>query len=204
MSFFANGQSSNFFEQVSAPSIDRIDPPNWFSGMSNREVELLFYCKKSSDLSISIHPESEKFASLIKVEKSKLNNYYYVNLKINSQPSDNHIYFIVNAAGSSGSLMLPYSITPKSADPKGLSQADAMYMVFPDRFANGNSKNDSISNYYQGVHRDELKGRRGGDIEGICRHLDYISDLGFTALWINPMVRKEILITAMPQQIPTS
>ncbi len=188
MSCFAFGQNTPFFEQTAPPSVDRIDPPNWFSGMSNRAVELLFYCKDSNELSISIHPESEQYASLLKVEKSKLNNYYFVSLKINSQPKDNNIYFIVKAAGSSGSLMLPYCIAPKSAEPKGLSQEDAMYMVFPDRFANGNSKNDSIANYYQGVHRDELKGRRGGDIQGIIQHIDYISDLGFTALWINPIV----------------
>ncbi|MFM7618855.1 MAG: cyclomaltodextrinase N-terminal domain-containing protein, partial [Bacteroidota bacterium] len=153
MSCFAFGQPGNWFEQTTPPSIERIDPPNWFSGLNNSEVELLFYTKESSDLSISIHPESEKYASLLEVEKSKLNNYYYVRLEIKKQPSDNYIFFIVNAAGSSGSSMIPYSIIPKSGNPQGLSQADAMYMVFPDRFANGDASNDSVANYFQGAHR---------------------------------------------------
>jgi len=188
MSSFTFGQTVNWFERTTPPNIDRIDPPNWFSGLNNSEVELLLYTKESSDLSISVHPESEKYASLLKVEKSKLNNYYYVSLEIKKQPSDNNIYFIVNATGSSGSVMIPYSIIPKSANPQGLSQADAMYLVFPDRFANGDASNDSVANYFQGVHRDELKGRRGGDLKGIQNHLEYIADLGFTALWINPIV----------------
>ena len=61
-------------------------------------------------------------------------------------------------------------------------------MVFPDRFANGDLSNDSVANYFQGAQRNELKGRRGGDLKGIQNHLDYIADLGFTALWINPIV----------------
>lgn len=180
MSCFVFGQSTGF--------VERIDPPNWFSGMNNSEVVLLFYSNDREELTISLHPESEKYASLLNVEKSKLNNYYFVDLSVKSQPEDNYVFFIVNKAGSSASAMVPYSITPRSAQPLGLSQADAIYMVFPDRFANGNSKNDSVPNYFQGTHRDELKGRRGGDIQGISDHLDYISDLGFNALWINPMV----------------
>lgn len=188
MSSFVCGQTNNWFERTTPPSIERIDPPNWFSGLENSEVELLFYTEESNDLKISMHPESKKYATIIKVEKSKLNNYYFVKLEIKKQPSDNNIYFTVNAAGSSGSSMIPYSIVPKSANPQGLTQADAMYLVFPDRFANGDATNDTVANYFQGAQRDELKGRRGGDLKGIQNHLDYIADLGFTALWINPIV----------------
>jgi hypothetical protein len=112
------GQSADF--------IERIDPPNWFSGMNNNEVELLFYSNDREELTISLHSESKKHASLVSVEKSKLNNYYYVGLSVKSQPKDNHIFFIVDKAGSSASLMLPYSITPRSAQPLGLSQTDAI------------------------------------------------------------------------------
>ena len=118
MSSFVCGQSTDF--------IERIDPPNWFSGMNNSEVELLFYSNDGEELTISLHTESKKYVSLLRVEKSKLNNYYYVGLSVKSQPKDNHIFFIVDKAGSSASLMVPYSITPRSAQPQGLSQADAM------------------------------------------------------------------------------
>ena len=180
MSSFVFGQKEEYLQ--------RIDPPNWFSGMANQEVELLFYTNDSKELSISLTSESSKYAKIKSVEKSKLNNYYFVNLSISSQPKSNHLFFEISKAGHTATAVHPYSIAPKSASPIGLSQKDAIYMVFPDRFANGDSSNDSVANYFQGAHRNELKGRRGGDIQGIYDHLDYISDLGFTALWINPMV----------------
>jgi glycosidase len=180
MSFFASGQSADF--------IERIDPPNWFSNTNNKNFELLFYTTDKENITISLAQKSQSCAQILSVEKSKLNNYYFVQVSLLSQPKENVIFFEIEKDGLFGTSVHPYYIYPKSAKPLGLSQADAMYMVFPDRFANGNSKNDSVPNYFQGAHRDELKGRRGGDIQGIREHLEYISDLGFTALWINPLV----------------
>jgi glycosidase len=180
MSFFASGQSDDF--------IERIDPPNWFSNMNNKNFELLFYTLDKENITISLAQKSQSCAQILSVEKSKLNNYYFVQVSLLSQPKENVVFFEIEKDGLFGKSVHPYYIYPKSAKPLGLSQADAMYMVFPDRFANGDSTNDSVANYFQGVNRNELKSRRGGDIQGICDHLDYISDLGFTALWINPMV----------------
>lgn len=180
MSCFVFGQNSEY--------ISRIDPPNWFSGMDNKEVELLFYSNGPEKLSISLDSVSAKYATIKSVEKSKLNNYYFVNLTILSQPKSNYLFFEISKAGHTATAVHPYSINPKATLPKGLSQEDAIYMVFPDRFANGDASNDTVTNYFQGAHRDELKGRRGGDLKGIQNHLDYIADLGFTALWINPIV----------------
>ena len=180
MTCFAFGQKTDF--------VEIIDPPNWFSGMANQEVELLFYTNDSKELSISLTSESSKYAKIKSVEKSKLNNYYFVNLSISSQPKGNYLFFEISKAGHIATAVHPYSIAPKSASPKGLSQKDAIYMVFPDRFANGDLSNDSVANYFQGAQRNELKGRRGGDLKGINNHLEYIDNLGFTAIWINPMV----------------
>lgn len=180
MSSFVFGQNANYLE--------RIDPPNWFSNMNNPNFELLFYTLDNENLSISLDQKSKPYAQILKVEKSDLNNYYYVQIALLSQPKENVIFFNIKKDGLVESSVHPYYIYPKSAKPQGLSQKDAMYMVFPDRFANGQSENDSVPRYFQGAHRDELKGRRGGDIQGISDHLEYIGDLGFTALWINPMV----------------
>jgi glycosidase len=180
MSCFVFGQSVDF--------VERIDPPHWFSNMNNPNFELLFYTLDAENITISLAQKSQSSAQILSVEKSKLNNYYFVQVSLLSQPKENVVFFEIEKDGLFGKSVHPYYIYPKSAKPLGLSQADAMYMVFPDRFANGDSTNDSVANYFQGVDRNELKSRRGGDIQGICDHLDYISDLGFTALWINPMV----------------
>ena len=180
ISQFAFAQD-NFFLQ-------RIDPPYWFGGLKNDTLELLIKANGPEKLTFNLHEESKAYAQILSVEKSSLNNYYYIDLTVSAQPKENLIYLLINKAGSSKTEVHSYSILPKSYSPKGLHSSDAMYMVFPDRFANGNSTNDSIVGMHQQTNRKELKGRRGGDIEGISNHLNYIKDLGFTAIWINPMV----------------
>ena len=75
-----------------------------------------------------------------------------------------------------------------SADRESFGSQDAVYLLMPDRFANGNPNNDSVEGYIQGVDNTNLHQRQGGDIEGIIQHLDYIADLGMTALWTTPIL----------------
>ncbi|MBC8111856.1 MAG: cyclomaltodextrinase C-terminal domain-containing protein [Verrucomicrobia bacterium] len=70
----------------------------------------------------------------------------------------------------------------------GFSPADVLYLIMPDRFANGNTKNDSLPGFFQGVHREQPFGRHGGDLQGISDHLDYVKNLGITTLWFNPVL----------------
>lgn len=176
---------SSYLNPAFGQFISRVDPPNWFSGMEQPEVELLVYSNQDN-LSFSIAKGDKKYAQILHQESCPLNNYYYLTLSIKKQPEDQQIQLI--ASNGSSEQCLSYPILPKSYHPKGLQQSDAIYMVFPDRFANGDSSNDQIEGYFQGSNRNELKGRRGGDIAGINKHLDYIQQLGFTALWVNPMV----------------
>ena len=62
-----------------------------------------------------------------------------------------------------------------------------MYLIMPDRFANGNEKNDSDSNLQEKANRNNPGGRHGGDIQGIINNLDYLQSLGVTALWSTPL-----------------
>ncbi len=71
---------------------------------------------------------------------------------------------------------------------QGFSSADVLYLITPDRFSNGDTTNDSVPGMLEEVHRDRAFGRHGGDLQGIINHLGYFSDLGVTALWINPLI----------------
>lgn len=85
---------------------------------------------------------------------------------------------------------------------KALTAADVIYRIFPDRFFfNGDPGNDNVAGMRQGLQRDSLVGRHGGDLQGIINHLDYLSDLGITAIWLNPnwkTINSENPITVMP------
>jgi glycosidase len=74
-----------------------------------------------------------------------------------------------------------------SSERKSFTEADAIYLLMPDRFANGNPANDSITGYHQGVHRNIPGARHGGDIDGIISRIPYLADLGITTLWTTPL-----------------
>ena len=165
--------------------VSRVDPPNWFSGFEEKEVELLVY-SNDPNVNFSIEKSDKKFAKILNQEKAPLNNYYYLRICISKQPEDQLISIV--AKNGITSQTIPYSIRPKQQNPKGINQSDAIYMVFPDRFSDGSPANNQVPNYFQNVQRQELKGRRGGDLTGISNHLDYIANQGYTALWLNPIV----------------
>ena len=179
---------SSFAQNQDGRIIERIDPPNWFSGLENPTVELLFYANTNENLQFKLTKESKSFACINSIEKSKLNNYYFVELTIKKQPKNNEISLLVNGVNSDATELIRYPITPKSYSPLGLNQSDAIYLIFPDRFSNGDPNNESFSSYFQKTERNELKGRRGGDLRGVINHLNYIEDLGFNALWLNPIL----------------
>ncbi len=71
---------------------------------------------------------------------------------------------------------------------QGFNSSDVLYLIMPDRFANGDVKNDTLPGFYEGVHREKPFGRHGGDLKGISDHLDFIQDLGVTTVWLNPIL----------------
>jgi neopullulanase len=86
--------------------------------------------------------------------------------------------------------IFPYELKKRhegSASRKSFTEADAIYLLMPDRFANGNHANDSVQGYHQGVHREIPGARHGGDIEGIISKIPYLADLGITTLWTTPL-----------------
>jgi len=87
-------------------------------------------------------------------------------------------------------FMYPYEIRAKSnrSQLTPVSAADVVYLIMPDRFSNGDVRNDTLPGFYQGTHRDRPHGRHGGDLKGIGDHLNYLQELGITTLWLNPVL----------------
>lgn len=79
---------------------------------------------------------------------------------------------------------------------KGFDNSDAIYLLMPDRFANGNPANDSHPEVTEKADRSSLNGRHGGDIQGIIDHLDYLQELGMTALWSTPLMEDNMEVTS--------
>ena len=168
-------------------NILKVEPPFWWTGMSNPNLQVLIYGNEISLSTIEInHPGIE----LTKVNRVDNPNYVFLDIKIGKdvQPG---IFDIIFKVGNK--LMPPYKYELKeresgSAERIGFNNSDAVYLLMPDRFSNGDPSNDDMPGMIEKANRANPDGRHGGDISGIINHLDYIKDLGFTTIWCNPLV----------------
>ena len=173
--------------QQTNDQIQRIEPASWWIGMKNPEVQLMVYGKNSAELNPQIqHPG----VSIKQVHRSDNPNYLFIDLNITSstKPGVLVINFLhAQKVMSSIDFHLQTRRTD-SAQRAGFSPRDAIYLLMPDRFANGDKGNDNQKNYTDRLARDVPGGRHGGDIQGMRQHLDYIAKLGFTMLWPTPLM----------------
>ncbi len=163
--------------------ISRIDPADWYVGMKNPQLQLMVYGKNIRDVkSVTTAYPGVVVDSLVRLDSP---NYLlvYINLK-DAKAGEMTLNF--------DGKKVRYQLKDRAmagVDRYGFSNADVLYMLMPDRFANGSVKNDQLKgmNTYR-VDRSEPSLRHGGDLEGIRQHLDYFNQLGVTALWLTPVL----------------
>lgn len=169
--------------------ITRIEPENWFAGMKNPQVQLMVYGHNIREAQVSTDYPGAKIDSLVQLDSP---NYLLIYINLNgAKPGNMPLTF--TQGGSKKRVM--YAIKPRTMqgeDRKGFTNADVLYMLMPDRFANGNPKNDVVKGMRDELcNRNEPSLRHGGDIEGIRQHLDYFKELGVTALWFTPLLEND-------------
>lgn len=169
--------------QVGAVSIDRVDPAFWWTGMKNTELQIMVYGQNISKSAVSLKYPGVKLKEISKVENP---NYLFIYLDITSKakPGTINIEF-TDSTKKTIKQAFPLKARQNEGGCSGFNSADVLYLIMPDRFANGNPGNDSVL----GVKSDRQKpnGWHGGDFEGIKNHIDYIKDLGVTTIWLNPV-----------------
>ena len=167
-----------------AANIEKMAPTFWWAGMKNPELQILLYGKDiaSSDVTISSQ-------DVILKEVVKQANPNYLLLYVDLSEAAPQTFNIVLKKGKK-TTTVPYELkqrTRKGEDIEGFTAQDVLYLIMPDRFANGDPSNDVVEGMLENkVDRNEQYARHGGDLKGIEDHLDYIADLGITAIWLNP------------------
>jgi glycosidase len=178
---------------IAQSTIDRIEPPNWWADMNNPEVQLLLHGKDIGDLNPKIDYEGVSIRQVIKVENP---NYLFVDLNISKAAKSGNIVIQFQEKGKT-ILTENWELQAREkveADRTTFDQSDVLYLITPDRFANGDPANDAVSGMREKPDRSNKGGRHGGDIEGIRQHLDYVADLGFTAIWVNPVLENDMAV----------
>lgn len=166
--------------------VSRVEPLSWWTGMKT-PLQLLVGGRDISLYDVRI--EGGRGVEVKAVHKADSPNYLFVDVAVadNAAPGT---YWLVFSRDEE-SFKYPYEIAARaegSASRKSFTTADMIYLIMPDRFANGDPSNDATPDTAEKPARDEFFGRHGGDIRGIIDHLDYIADLGATAVWNTPLL----------------
>ena len=176
--------------RTAKPNVTHIDPTNWFADMQDPTLQLMVYGKDIKFADITTDYPNVKIDSLVRLDSP---NYLlvYLNLK-GAKPGEITLTF-ANKNGKKTTKKFQLKAREMAgADRKGFDISDVLYMLMPDRFANGNPKNDVIKGMEdQLCNRNEPSLRHGGDLEGLRQHLDYFTDLGVTALWLTPVLEND-------------
>lgn len=170
--------------------VERVEPPNWWTGMEYPSLQLLV---KGDNIGGSTVSLSYPGVTLFAVTYPPSHDYLFIDLLID--PSAKPGSFIVTLSDNGNTTgEFEYSLMKRdggSARREGFNSSDVMYLIMPDRFANGDTSNDEVKGMKEGLSRNMDYGRHGGDIKGIADNLDYISSMGFTAVWLNPVVEND-------------
>jgi glycosidase len=173
------------------PALDRVEPMFWWTGMHNPDLQLIVHGKDISARKVELSYPGVKLVAVHKVENP---NYLFVDLRIFSSavPGTFPIKFT-----KAGEKELTYKYELKNRDrslnrAQGVTDKDLIYLIMPDRFSNGDPKNDSVAGMREhGINRAKMFSRHGGDLQGIMNHLDYLKDLGVTAIWLTPAIEND-------------
>lgn len=169
-----------------AVKIDRIDPANWFVGMKNTSLQLMVYGENIRQADVTTDYDGVKIDSIVRLDSP---NYLLVYLNLEGvKPGE----MTLNFKNGKAVKKVKYELKAREKrgeERMGFTNADVLYMLMPDRFADGNPDNNDIKgmNPYK-TDRSQPNQRHGGDLEGIRRHLDYFKELGVTALWFTPVL----------------
>lgn len=172
---------------ASTYTIKHLEPLNWWVGMQHPELQLMVHGENISALKPEIHYPG---VTVVNTATTDNKNYLFINLRI-ADTTKAGKFAIVFKQGEKQVASANYSLEERaksSAARKGFDAGDVIYLLVPDRFANGSTANDSTSDQIEKVNRSISGGRHGGDLKGMQDHLDYIASMGFNMIWPTPLV----------------
>lgn len=172
-------------------AINRVEPQNWWAGMHNSSLQLLVNARNISGATAEVDYPGVKVAGTVVTDNA---NYLFVNLELAAdvKPGKFDIKFFKDGREITKHEYELKERAANSANRMSFTSEDAIYLLMPDRFANGDPSNDDMPGMVEKANRKADYGRHGGDLKGVTEHLDYIADLGMTALWMTPILENNM------------
>lgn len=163
--------------------ITRVEPPFWWTDMHRSEIQIMFYGPNIADAKMDVSPK----IVVQNIRKTENPNYVFVTIDTKDLTPQTLQFTFTQGRKKH---QYAYELKPRRENSrlrKSFDASDVMYLIMPDRFANGDPSNDSHPKMKEKANRDKPGGRHGGDVQGVINHLDYLADLGVTALWSTPL-----------------
>lgn len=169
----------------------RVEPANWWTGMKWNTVEVLFQRENISQFQLGL--QQAKGVKLLKTETLESPNYLFATIAIDEKAPAQKLQFRFTRDQEIFTFEYPILARNTQLRAQGVDARDVIYLIFPDRFANGDPGNDQVPGMLQGLERERSEGRHGGDLKGIQDHLDYLKSMGVSAIWLNPELENDQL-----------
>jgi len=169
----------------------RMDPMFWWVGMKNPHLQVMVHGNGICSEKVTIQYPG---VHLVKVHQVKNPNYLFLDILIDAKtrPGTFPIQFVGEGQKKRDILYTLKARNEREVKAQGVTNKDIIYLLMPDRFSNGDPTNDTIAGMREkGLDRKKMYARHGGDIQGIMNHLDYLKDLGITAIWLTPAVEND-------------
>ncbi len=170
---------------AAAPQVTKVEPPDWWTGFVS-PVMVLLYGENLNDAKISVSHPGVKIGK-IQLQPDGKHAFVWLNIAKTAK-SGNVPITIQNASGTATVAFTLLNRAPQQGRFQGVTRDDVIYLIMPDRFADGDPANNMPKGATLGTYdRTAPKAYHGGDLKGIQDHLPYLKDLGVTTLWLNPI-----------------
>ena len=176
-----------FSLSATAVEITRMEPAFWWVGMKNPELQILVHGKNIAQSQVELDYPEVQIKNIVKTGNPDY-LFIYLNIGKTAQPGKIKLTFTEGKK----KLIKNYELRPRavSTGAQGFNPSDVMYLIMPDRFANGDPSNDVWDD--EAIDRNEPFARHGGDLAGINAQLDYFDNLGITTIWLNPVLENKM------------
>ena len=173
-------------------SVDKIDPPYWWTGMKDTSLQLQIHGKDIRPADFKVDYPGVTIDSVVRLDGSPNWQYVYLNISPQAQPGTLKLQWKEGKKTITKNYELKARKPQKGA--QGFTSADVLYLIMPDRFADGNPANNNPKTIKNPaiVDRSNPNVRHGGDLAGIMQHIDYLDSLGITAVWVNPVLENDM------------
>lgn len=174
-----------------AQKVERMEPPFWWAGMKNPKLQLMVNGENIAETKPELDYPGVEITAVTSLQSP---NYLFIDLELAADVKPGKFDISFKQRGKTKATY-NYELKERakgSAERQGFNTTDVLYLITPDRFVNGDPSNDVIDGMREGLNRSEPYGRHGGDIRGIINSLDYLKDLGFTAIWVNPVLENDM------------